>query len=264
MPLPFRPPTTPAAFFTECPAGIAEQKLSYAIDEGLDAAILVGAPGLGKTTVLRRLAEHARRSGNVLVDVFFPQVVVDGLVAFLDSELSGATTDDRRDARLRRIADCVRELGRQRRGVVLMVDDAHLVSDATIFDALPGLLNLRDREGARVTAILSGQAPLLARLAEFPGLSQRIAVAATLTPLSEPDTASYIRHRLRTAGQEETLFAGESLVALYETSRGVPRIIDRICEMAMIVAASAGRALVCAEDIRVVSGELAVPVREAA
>lgn len=255
-------PATEPFFYAGSCAGAAELKLAYALDRGLEVAVVVGDAGLGKTTLLRRLAERGRAAGDVVVDVFFPRLDVDDLLAFLDTELDGRSRPishrggDGREARLRRIAECARRLADDGRGVVIVIDDAHLVRDPAVFEALHLLLNLREREQARVTIVLAGQRPLLADLARQSAFAQRIGITATLAPFDAVATADYVRARLRYESPEAAeVFDAAALVALHDHSGGVPRRIDRLCEMSRIVASSNDRPCITSSDVDQVAGE---------
>jgi general secretion pathway protein A len=251
MTSPFREAATESFFHPGAVARAAELKLAHVVEQGLDVALLVGEPGLGKTTLLRRATSHAASLGHAVADVFFPRLGVDDLLAFLDTELSSASPGacDGREARLHRIAAQVRQLGAEGRGVVISVDDAHLLRDAAVFEALHALLNLREREGARLTLLLAGQRSLLADLAKVPAFARRVAVTATLTPLGRDETAGYVHHRLTAAGYDRDFFDDQALDAVHDASGGVARAINHVCDVALLIAGAENRDRVLHRDV---------------
>ena len=111
MSSPFRQPPNGPSFYAGGQAGAAELKLKYVFEEGLDAAAVIGEPGLGKTTLLRRYAARAKSVGHTVVDIFFPDLDVEGLLSLIMEELGGASSSDAaRDAKIRHIAAHARRL----------------------------------------------------------------------------------------------------------------------------------------------------------
>src|SRR5690606_36937407 len=120
-----------------------------------------------------------------------------------------------REMRLRRIAARSRQLAQENRSLAILIDDAHLLRDPAAFETLQLLLNLREREGARLSIALAGQRSLLAELERVPPFSQRISVVATLAPLNEEQTATYVRHRLSAARWDGSHFDSDALTAIH-------------------------------------------------
>ncbi len=262
----FSEPAVSGFFFAAAHAGAAELKLEYALEQGLEAAVVAGDPGLGKTTLLRRLARRVAEAGDVVVDIFFPQIGVDDLLAILDAELEqhvrtrAAVCGESRDVLLRRITDHMRQLADDGRRVVLLIDDAHCIRESAVFEALHLLLNLRQRERLCLTIVLAGQKSLLADLVRLPALVQRIGVTATLAPFDAATTAEYVRHRLHSERPDDAdRFPNETLVAVHDYSEGVPRRIDRLCEMALLVASLDDRRVVTVRDIEQVAADAGLP-----
>lgn len=238
-------------FFAGGRAGAAELKLTYAFEQNLEVALLVGDPGLGKTTLLRRAATRIADSGHSVVDVYFPQLDADGLLSFIASELDDAnTTALRRDELLRRIAASAHQLAKQNRGLVLLLDDAHVMTDPAAIECLHLLLNLRQREGVRMMTILAGQRSLLANLARVPAFAQRVAITATLLPLNLSEAIDYTRHVLQSSENDALLIEDEALEVIPRLTGGVPRAIDRLCEMATIIAAANGSTRLTVTDLQ--------------
>ena len=240
-----------SAFFADAGAGAAELKLAYALENSLDLALLIGEPGFGKTTVLRRFAHRAAAQGHILVDVFFPQLNADQLVAFIDGEL-GAPDDligRARNASLRRIARRAHQLARQNRAMILLIDDAHLLDDRDALEVLHSLLNLRDRESVQLTIVLAGEKTLLANLARVPALAGRVGVTAVLSPLDLDATRAYLRHRSRVAQRPIAAFHEDIVQRLHQETAGNPRALNRIAEMAALLARAEGRENVTLDDL---------------
>lgn len=243
-------------FFAGGRAGAAELKLGYAFEQNLDVALLVGDPGLGKTTLLRRLASRIAEDRRV-VDVYYPRLDADGLLSFIASELDETlTASPRRDELLRRIAASAQQLANENRGLALLLDDAHLMTDPAAIECLHLLLNLRQREGLHMTIVLTGQRSLLANLSRVPAFAQRVGITATLLPFNAPETIEYTRHLLQSAENESLLIEDEALQEIPRLTGGVPRAIDRLCEMATIVAAANGAARLTLADVQTVFDEL--------
>jgi type II secretory pathway predicted ATPase ExeA len=266
MTSPFRDSATGAAFFPSSPAHAAELKLNYAVEQGLEAAVLYGSPGLGKTTLVRRALARAAATGHAVADVYFPRVDADELLDFVETELAREADRQAPDSgsRLSRIATHARALAEADRGIVIAIDDAHLLPHKDVFDTLHLLLNLREREAVRLTILLAGQPSLAASIAKFPSFAQRIAVRAMLAPLSRDETAAYVSHRLAAAGWQADTFDAQAVEAVHDRSLGVPRTVDRLCEMALLIATVDRRDRVTAADILAADGEYAGACRDAA
>jgi general secretion pathway protein A len=96
----------------------------------------------------------------------------------------------------------------------------------------------------------------LGRLQRFPQLEERLALVCTLSPLSESETAGYIAHRLEVAGSRATMFHDAAIRRIWESSAGIPRRIDRLCDFSLLVGFAEGLSVITAEHIDGVSQEL--------
>jgi general secretion pathway protein A len=244
-------------FFSQGRAGAAELKLAYAFEQNHEAALLIGESGTGKTTLLQRLAARLADEGHAVVDLYFPQLDVDGLLSFIANELDHTPAPTlRRDELLRRIAASVRQLAEQNRGLAIVIDDAHLLTDSAAIECLHQLLNLRERTGVRMTIIFAGQRTLLATLSRMPAFAQRVGITATLFPLNASEASEYTRGLLQSADGESLLIDDDALEAIARLTGGVPRAINRLCEMATVVAAANGATRLTLDDLQTVTNEL--------
>jgi len=121
------------------------------------------------------------------------------------------------------------------RAVMLIVDEAQHLSPATL-EQLRMLTNPEADSDGALQLVLVGQ-PHLRHTLNHPQLHQlhqRVQVSLNLEPLGEQDTLGYIAHRLQAAGAERRIFSDAALAAVYRGSRGVPRLINMICDMALL------------------------------
>lgn len=139
---------------------------------------------------------------------------------------------------------------------VLIVDEAHVL-DAEQLQALQLLLNLDDGIGIRMSLILSGHVELLPRVQRVGGLESRVAARCALPPLTAAETADYIRHRLQVAGRPTCPFNAGALAAIAELSQGVPRRINQVCDLALLIGYADRLREITSLDIEAAAAELA-------
>jgi len=216
---------------------VALNELSYSIEEEQGLALLFGAHGVGKTTVLKRLKES------------LPKNLVGVVVS--DHALDGSSLVDQLQAMLglgfpRASSHFLAEYLRARAGrgekLVLLVDEAHALT-ASQLEEIRFLTDL-EQGGRRVTeVVLAGPPALGERLAEpgLAGLRQRVAIEAAVSPLSASQTRDYVDYRLRVAGAEQPLFSDDALASVYVTTGGVPRLVNLLCERSLVAAFAHGR-----------------------
>jgi general secretion pathway protein A len=226
---------------------------------------LTGEVGTGKTTVGRCFLEQLpprTKAAVILNPRLTPEELLDSVCG--EFEIPDASGDRGRRAVLDRIgAFLIAEHAAGRRAV-LLVDEAQNL-DAGVLEQLRLLTNLETSRHKLLQIILMGQPELRATLArpELRQLAQRITARFHLGPLSREDTGAYVRHRLQVAGCSEPLFPAAVVPLLRRLSGGVPRMINILCDRALLGAFVQGKRTVdrgtLRQAAREVSGEGALP-----
>ena len=218
--------------------------------------VVTGEIGAGKTTLLEQFLSELDDSVTV-ARIHQTQVTA---VQFLQSVLAqfGIRPFNMRKAELLdALSTHLRGLLAQGRRVVIVVDEAQNL-DTTVLEEIRMLSDVGPGAGRVVSIILAGQPELNATLdsPELEQLAQRTRLRFHLKALSEAETEAYIRHRLAVAGAEGEIFAPDVFPLVYRFTGGVPRLINTLCDTAMLVAFSEERGTVGAQDVREAIDEL--------
>lgn len=219
--------------------------------------IITGEIGSGKTTVIETFLQELDK------DVVVAQVNQTQVSAteFLQAVLVqfGFTPFSMKKAELiATLNNFLIEQYSAGRKVLLIVDEAQNLG-LRVLEEIRMLSGVETTKEKVLRIILAGQPELNAKLdsAELIQLTQRVRLRYHLTPLSEDDTRAYIAHRLEVAGASgRSIFADACFPLLYRYTGGVPRLINTLCETAMIVAFGEDRDRVNAGDVRTAISEL--------
>ncbi|MCR4304639.1 MAG: AAA family ATPase [Gallionella sp.] len=210
--------------------------LLYGVNAGGGFVLLTGEVGAGKTTVCRCLLEQIPESCDVAY-IFNPKLTVEELLSTICAE-SGITCPPGNTS-VKVYIDCINAylLDAHARGrhTVLIIDEAQNLS-ADVLEQLRLLTNLETNRRKLLQIILLGQPELAVMLArpELRQLAQRIIARYHLGPLGKQEIASYVQHRLGIAGVLRPLFPLSLMGKLYRLSGGIPRIINVLCDRALL------------------------------
>ncbi|MFL6547903.1 MAG: ExeA family protein, partial [Povalibacter sp.] len=211
--------------------------LLYGITEAGGFIQLTGEVGTGKTTVVRSLLERMPGHADVAV-ILNPQLTPIQFVLTICEELGMFVRDEDAES-LKDLIDLLnkRLLDAHSKGrrVVVIVDEAQNLSPETL-EQVRLLTNLETASQKLLQIILLGQPELREVLdrVELRQLAQRITGRYHLDPLSKIESASYVTHRLRVAGDSGEIFTAAALREVHRLSKGIPRIINVICDRALL------------------------------
>lgn len=230
--------------------------LQYGIESGKGIVVVTGEVGTGKTTILRSMLQSLDRS-ILAAYIFNPLLSSKDFFDLLATEFR-IPPQQSKAAMLRRLGELL--VTRHKRGLntVLVIDEAHLLPPH-LLEEIRLLSNFETTREKLLQIILCGQPELHASLAqpEQRQLKQRISLKCSIKTLAQRETAEYIRWRLRVAkAQNENLFEPESVKLIHQLSGGIPRIINNICDNALLTGFSEESRTITVEIVRQVADDL--------
>lgn len=239
-------------------------KLSYAIENRRSAALLCGASGQGKTLLIQKLLQQLSEEFSPQVNLVFPQMPADQLLAYLADELTGDYSGGEltTERNLRRLQTTLVENAQAGRHAVVVIDEAQLLRDTGALETVRLLLNFEYDACSLMTLILVGQPSLLPTLDRIPDLDNRLSLKCLLRPFHLDETIAYVNHRLQAAGTEQVIFEESALQALHQISQGNPRHINRLCDLALLIGFAEEQTTIGSTQIEAVSEELLAVVPE--
>lgn len=234
---PFTRNIPPEALYESPAMEEALGRLAYAADRQLFAVVTADA-GCGKSTLIRKFAASLPKEEYVLLYLsdskLSPRWFYKGMLDQLGLESRYYRGDAKRQ--LQKEIEILRGVHGQK--VVCVLDEAHLLEKETI-EEFRFLLNYRFDSMSPLSLILAGQSELWdekLRLKRYAAVRQRIDINCVLPALNRSETEEYMRSHLDYAGCTQELFTTRAVDEIYRTSSGVPRVINRICEKALMYA----------------------------
>jgi type II secretory pathway predicted ATPase ExeA len=226
--------------------------LEYGIESQASFCLLTGQIGSGKTTVMRQLLKMLQPSYSVGLisntQERFVSVVPWALSAF---GIVPAKTGD--IGQHEALADFI--IGKYAKGgrTLLIIDEAQNLSIQGL-EELRLLSNINSESDVALQIMLVGQPELRAKLErpELAQFAQRVGVDFHLEALTLGEARSYIQHRLSVAGGEPTLFQPEAIAGIHARAAGIPRLINQLCDLALVYAFAEQRRCIDLPLIKVV------------
>jgi general secretion pathway protein A len=230
---------------------LAYAMLQYGMyNESGEIIVITGEVGSGKTTLIRKLLRDSGRSSAIGMISYTPAASGDYLKWILNSYNLDYHGKDNVEL-YQMFSDYLDQQHARKARVTLIIDEAHNLSLSAL-EELRMLNNLNTDSGQKFQLVISGQPELLENL-RSPGLSQfnqRVTLQYHLESLSRQECSDYIRHRLKVAGAHRQIFdiTAETLISYY--SRGIPRIMNTLCDLALLYAFAEQSPTVTTEIVR--------------
>jgi general secretion pathway protein A len=239
--------------------------LLYGLGEGGGFVQLTGEVGTGKTTICRCLLEQVPENVHIAM-VLNPKVTATELIATVCDELGISYPAE--TSSIKTLIDILNryllDAHAQGRRTVLIIDEAQNLS-ADVLEQVRLLTNLETSTQKLLQIILIGQPELRDMLAreDLRQLSQRVTARYHLEPISRDEADAYIRHRLQVCGSSQPLFDKGAVDRIQQLSGGIPRLINVLCDRAMLGAYVEGKSQVDKKVVRTAAKEVLAEQRAA-
>lgn len=212
-------------------------RLKYVADRR-NFAVVTAEPGCGKSTLIRMLKNDLPKDRYMVLYLsdskLTPRWLYSGLLDQMGLESHFYRGDSKR--KLQREIESVRN--EQKKKVICVLDEAHLLDKETL-EEFRFLLNCEFDSESPMSLVLVGQQELWEqklRLQKYAAIRQRIDMNIVLEKLDRAETGRYIATHLAYAGSKQELFTSGAEDEIYKISKGIPRIINRICENSLLYA----------------------------
>ncbi|HYZ85193.1 MAG TPA: AAA family ATPase [Bryobacteraceae bacterium] len=212
--------------------------LSYTVRRQKGFMVLVGEAGTGKTTLLRKLMATVREAIGLSAVVSTPTLAPDEFLELVLVRLGMVDPPASKAARMLWLEGALIEANREKKIPVLVIDEAHKLSPS-VLEEIRLLTNFETADHKLLQVILAGQPELnhLLDRADLWQFKQRVAVRVSLEPLAAHQVFTYISHRWQQAGGPLPLpFEQEAIELVVEACAGIPRIINSVCDNALLLA----------------------------
>src|SRR5579862_3784603 len=240
---PFEITPDPSFLFPTKKHNEALASLYYGVRRHKGFVVLTGEVGTGKTLLLRCLLQLLKRNNDVAYAyVFNSRLSPVEFLQYVAGDFGLPIANKNKSELLLELADHVIARSQKNLTTVLVVDEAHHLS-ADILEEIRLLTNLETAQAKLLQILLVGQPELDDKLDSFElrQLKQRIAFRSQLMPLDLQETMGYIERRLQLAGANShasTIFPSQAVAAVFRVTSGFPRLINTVCENALIAAYS--------------------------
>jgi general secretion pathway protein A len=232
---PFDNSPNPRFFYLSPEHEEALVRLVYTVRHRKGCGMLTGEYGCGKTTLSRALIQRLEAERYEIGLLTNPRWDAVDFLREVLYQLGVETTERSKPELLHLLHDLFFRNFRDGRDTVVIVDEAQLLEDASLFEELRLLMNFQTDDRFLVTVLLIGSPELREKIRALKHLDQRIAIRYHLNALDYAHTAAYVAHRLRMAGRTRPLFTEDAIQLIFDFTRGTPREINNVCDVALLV-----------------------------
>lgn len=232
---PFENVADPSFFYVSQSHEEALGRLLYASRMSKGAAMLTGNIGCGKTLISRVYRNKLREAG---ADVALLNNPPHRPLEFLQEIAYQMGTEEPPDSKTKLLHILYKRMianMQQNKKTIVVIDEAHVLPEEALEEARL-LLNFQNNDHFMMTLLLIGQPELRVKVVRMSGLEQRIPIRFHLRPFDFVNTVKYVLFREKKAGFTNNVFTKEALRKIYDYSGGLPRKINLICDLSLLVA----------------------------
>ena len=210
------------------------QRLLYGVEARKGAVMLTGEIGCGKTLLSRALIQHLAHDHYDLALVANPSFELADFIKEILYQFGISQKGTKLDM-IHALNERLLENLKKEKDTVLVIDEAQAINDQGIFEELRLLLNFQLNDRFLLTVILLGQPELRSKVEAIKQLSQRVVIRYHLTPFTMDEVGGYIDFRMKAAGASRVVFTPEAIEAVYKTSGGIPRKVNIVADLALLI-----------------------------
>jgi len=215
----------------------------YGVEKKKGFVLIVGAVGVGKTTILRAYLEKTEKTKLRTIYLFNSNISYHNLLRYIFRELNVTPDSDDICQMVNQLHQVLINEYRDGRNILLLIDEAQNMPADTL-ENLRMLSNLETATEKLIQIVFCAQPEFekTLNLEELKQLKQRIAVKAVIAPLNQQEGLLYINHRLKKAADKESIiFTPSGLREIIRNSGGIPRVINVLCDNCLISAFGYGK-----------------------
>uniref|UniRef100_A0A7C4YHI6 AAA family ATPase n=1 Tax=candidate division WOR-3 bacterium TaxID=2052148 RepID=A0A7C4YHI6_UNCW3 len=234
---PFSDTPDPSLFYSGPEHSRAFIKLLHIIKRGRGLGILTGEVGCGKSTLARKLLSEMSKDKKLVNGLmilthsdFEVEWFLKNFATLFGIEINSSTKSEM----IGLIIKYLYNVHKEGRHCILVIDEANNISTSEMLEEIRGLLNLELSGSRLITFILCGMPVMMSNLKTNTSLFQRISSIIKLPNLSFNSTRDYIKFRTKQCGVENDVFTPKAIEYIYKYSRGIPRMINVICDNALL------------------------------
>lgn len=260
---PFEIAPDPSFLFATKKHNEALAALYYGVKRRKGFVVLTGEVGTGKTLLVRCLLQVLGRTGVAYAYVFNPRMGPMEFLQYIAGDLRLPTAGKSKSELLLELSSFLISRHQKDLTTVLVVDEAHHLS-AEVLEEIRLLTNLETPQAKLLQILLVGQPELNEQLdsVDLRQLKQRVALRSHLGPLDREETRGYVHRRLQLAGNDtpQEVFPPETIAEVHRQSQGFPRLINTLCENALIHGYARQTKIIAPEIIREIAADFRLNV----